>query len=158
MACQFQFSFFQWLVCVTYLLPNLACGLAMTFSVTGLPHYQSGVAGNGNGDPESTSSAETEMVSTPASGIVLDEDQGSWFGMGFLNSTMLQWYHPKWIWWFHVKSTEKKRLPYSSSYYYYRVYRVDRTEANWAQKIKLARSNEDGQHRGSDLKSTHLFN
>ena len=79
---------FQWLVCITYLLPNLACGLAMTFSVTGLPHYQSADAGNG--DPESTSAAETEMDSTPASGIVLDEDQGSWFGMGFLNSTMLQ--------------------------------------------------------------------
>ena len=87
---------FQWLVCITYLLPNLACGLAMTFSVTGLPHYQSAAAGSGNGDLESTSgistsSPETEMVSTPpASGIVLDEDQGSWFGMGFLNSTMLQ--------------------------------------------------------------------
>ena len=89
MACQFSFFIFQWLVCITYLLPNLACGLAMTFSVTGLPHYQPAAAGNG--DPESTSAAETEMVSTPpASGIVLDEDQGSWFGMGFLNSTMLQ--------------------------------------------------------------------
>ena len=127
---------FQWLVCITYLLPNLACGLAMTFSVTGLPHYQSAAAGNGNGDPESTSSAETEMVSTPASGIVLDEDQGSWFGMGFLNSTMLQWYHQKWIWWF---SQKKKRLPYSSSYYYYRVYRVDRTEAiRLAKKIEIS--------------------
>jgi hypothetical protein len=66
----------------------------MTFSVTGLPHYQE--VGH---DPESTSgsaaSTETEMVSTPVSGIVLDEDQGSWFGMGFLNSTMLQRYHPK---------------------------------------------------------------
>jgi hypothetical protein len=63
----------------------------MTFSVTGLPHYQSAASGSGNGDLESTSSPETEMISTsPASGIVLDEDQGSWFGMGFLNSTMLQ--------------------------------------------------------------------
>ena len=104
MVCQFLFFIFQWLVCITYLLPNLACGLAMTFSVTGLPHYQSAAAGSGNGDPESTSSSETEMVSTPpASGIVLDEDQGSWFGMGFLISTMLQWYHRKWIWWFHRK-------------------------------------------------------
>merc|ERR1719362_2079821 len=69
----------MWLVCITYLLPNLACGLAMTFSVTGLPHYQAAAAGSGNGDPESTSHPEPEMVSTPASGIVLDEDQGSWF-------------------------------------------------------------------------------
>ena len=98
----------------------------MTFSVTGLPHYQSAAAGSGNGDPEPTSQPEPEMVSTPASGIVLDEDQGSWFGMGFLNSknssnhSIIQNEYDDF--------TEKKRLPYSSSYY--RVYRVDRIEAN----------------------------
>ena len=101
----------------------------MTFSVTGLPHYQTAAAGSGNGDPESTSHPEPEMVSTPASGIVLDEDQGSWFGMGFLNSknssnhSIIQNEYDDF--------TEKKRLPYSSSYYfYYRVYRADRIEAN----------------------------
>ena len=103
----------------------------MTFSVTGLPHYQSAVAGSGSSDPQTTSLLEMEMVSTPASGIVLDEDQGSWFGMGFLNSknssnhSIIQNEYDDF--------TEKKRLPYSSSYY--RVYRVDRIEANWAQKI-----------------------
>ena len=57
----------------------------MTFSMTGLPHYQSAAAGSGNGDPESTSSQEMEMVSMPASGIettsVLKEevDSGSPF-------------------------------------------------------------------------------
>ena len=61
----------------------------MTFSVTGLPHYQSAVAGSGSSDPQTTSLLEMEMVSTPASGILLDEDQGSWFGMGFLNSKNL---------------------------------------------------------------------
>ena len=128
---------FQWLVCITYLLPNLACGLAMTFSVTGLPHYQSAVAGSGSSDPQTTSLLEMEMVSTPASGILLDEDQGSWFGMGFLNSKNLS--NHSIIQNEYDDFTEKKRLPYSSSYY--RVYRVDRIEANWA---KLARSNEDG--------------
>ena len=57
----------------------------MTFSMTGLPHYQSAAAGSRKGDPESTSSPETEMVSMPASGIettsVLKEevDSGSPF-------------------------------------------------------------------------------
>lgn len=154
MACQFSFFIFQWLVCITYLLPNLACGLAMTFSVTGLPHYQPAAAGNG--DPESTSAAETEMVSTPpASGIVLDEDQGSWFGMGFLNSTMLQWYHRKWMWWFHRKKRDCLTAPATTTTGY--------TEWTGLRPIghkrsNLARSNEDGWDRGSDLKSTHLFN
>ena len=154
MACQFSFFIFQWLVCITYLLPNLACGLAMTFSVTGLPHYQPAAAGNG--DPESTSAAETEMVSTPpASGIVLDEDQGSWFGMGFLNSTMLQWYHRKWMWWFHRKKRVCLTAPATTTTGY--------TEWTGLRPIghkrsNLARSNEDGWDRGSDLKSTHLFN
>ena len=68
----------------------------MTFSVTGLPHYQSASAGSGNGDPESTSHPEPEMVSTPASGIVLDEDQGSWFGMGSkLKKFVKSQHHPK---------------------------------------------------------------
>ena len=76
-----------------------------------------------------------------------------WYGVSKLNNaTMISSKMNMMI------SQKKKRLPYSSSYYYYRVYRVDRTEANWAQKINLARSNEDGWDRGSDLKSTHLFN
>ena len=66
----------------------------MTFSVTGLPHYQSAAAGNG--DLDSTSHPEPEMVSTPASGIVLDEDQGSWFGMGSkLKKFVKSQHHPK---------------------------------------------------------------
>ena len=86
------------MVCITYLLPNLACGLAMTFSVTGLPHYQSAVAGSGSSDPQTTSLLEMEMVSTPASGILLDEDQGSWFGMGSkLKKFVKSQHHPKWI-------------------------------------------------------------
>ena len=68
----------------------------MTFSVTGLPHYQSAAAGSGNGDPEPTSQPEPEMVSTPASGILLDEDQGSWFGMGSkLKKFVKSQHHPK---------------------------------------------------------------
>ena len=72
----------------------------MTFSVTGLPHYQSASAGSGdpagNGDLDSTSHPEPEMVSTQASGIVLDEDQGSWFGMGSkLKKFVKSQHHPK---------------------------------------------------------------
>ena len=51
---------FQWLVCLAYLLPAFATGLAMTFSVTGLPHYQ-----DDSGHHL----------------LKLDENQSSWFGM-----------------------------------------------------------------------------
>lgn len=52
------FHIFQWLVCLAYLLPAFATGLAMTFSVTGLPHYQD-----------------------DSGQLKLDENQSSWFGM-----------------------------------------------------------------------------
>ena len=55
-----------------------------------------------------------------------------WYGVSKLNSdaTMIS---SK----MNMMISKKKRLPYSSSYYY-RVYRVDRTEANWAQKIEIS--------------------
>ena len=55
------FHIFQWLVCLAYLLPAFATGLAMTFSVTGLPHYQD-------------DSGQQQLLK-------LDENQSSWFGM-----------------------------------------------------------------------------
>ena len=63
---------FQWLVCLAYLIPAFATGLAMTFSVTGLPHYQ-----DDSGQHL----------------LKLDENQISWFGMlsetGSIYSMML---------------------------------------------------------------------
>eukprot|EP00093_Oithona_nana_P000811 00811.XXX_1529_2195_1 [CDS] Oithona nana genome sequencing. len=61
--------FRMWAICLTYLLPNFACGLVMTFSVTGLPFYQS----------EDSSRIEGSARAR----IQLDEDQGSWFGMSY---------------------------------------------------------------------------
>ena len=61
------FLHLQWAICLTYLLPNFACGLVMTFSVTGLPFYQSEDITDGS------------ARATPT----LDEDQGSWFGMSY---------------------------------------------------------------------------
>ena len=66
-----QFISLQWAICLTYLLPNFACGLIMTFSVTGLPFYQS------------EDSSRKIDGSTRAWIPQLDEDQGSWFGMSY---------------------------------------------------------------------------
>jgi len=63
--------FRMWAICLTYLLPNFACGLIMTFSVTGLPFYQS------------EDSSRIIEGSTRAWIPQLDEDQGSWFGMSY---------------------------------------------------------------------------
>ena len=68
--CNF-FILLQWAICLTYLLPNFACGLIMTFSVTGLPFYQS------------EDSSRIIEGSTRAWIPQLDEDQGSWFGMSY---------------------------------------------------------------------------
>jgi len=76
----------MWLICLTYLLPNFACGLAMTFSVTGLPHYQD-VREDSAASTSASVAAVASMAST-GSNIILDEDQESWFGMGFLNATI----------------------------------------------------------------------
>ena len=71
LSSQNLFFYFQWAICLTYLLPNFACGLVMTFSVTGLPHYQ-------NEDPREDVGEDPEGTTSRLS---LTEDEGSWFGM-----------------------------------------------------------------------------
>ena len=68
------------MICIPYLIPNFSFGLAMTFSVTGLPHYQQ------NGFPESGRKLE------------LDVDQGSWFGtfVIFDESKFTMIFHNSW--------------------------------------------------------------